>query len=150
MGCTEQKNTAETDKFILGQSRIKPKNFNICQQLSSSKEEELKLRNSTPTSLYEKLKLPGWPRKACHSRIIENNILFFCYCLFVSSEGNLHLYTMAILHKHLKMQPRFSESQLTDNIKYLVNINHCNGLHMHNIKKYTVVLLFLKLSSQTN
>lgn len=25
MGCTEQENTAETDKFILGQSRTKPK-----------------------------------------------------------------------------------------------------------------------------
>jgi len=57
---------------------------------------------------------------------------------------------MAILHKHLKMQPQFSDAQLTDNIEYQVNINHCNSLHMHNIKKYAVVLLFLKLSSKAN
>lgn len=57
MGCKEQENTAGTDKFILGQSRTKPK-FKICQQLSSSKEKELRLRDSTLTSHYEKLKLP--------------------------------------------------------------------------------------------
>lgn len=48
------------------------------------------------------------------------------------------------------MQPQFSDAQWTDNIEYRVNINHCNGLHMHDIKKYAVVLLFLKLSSKAN